>query len=183
MVHLPFSTVSSTHSLRFALLYFTSHCCRAMSVCLPISIAHSILFLLLFIHCARNSAKYTHCRCFPSRWKSANRRRKKKMLHRHTIIVCARCDLLKCRQWKFITWNRYLVIQWWYDWHSNDERIPQCVCDHLMISPILFTRCALVSYLYHHHHFQPLNAIFRVNWTNEEVKNLSILLWATKIGH
>lgn len=151
MVHLPFSSVSSTHPLRFALLYFTLLSCH---VCLSTHFycsIHSILFAFFFVvHAIHRS---THCGCFPSRWKSANRRR---MFRRHTIIVCAQCVLLMCRQWKFITRNRYLVIQWWYDWHSNDEQIPQC--DHLMISPILFTSftdvrsfhmCTIITILSH----------------------------------
>lgn len=41
--------------------------------------------------------------------------------------------------------------------------------------------CVYVSY-YHHHHFEPLKVIFRVNSTNEE-KEKSISMWMAKIGH
>lgn len=83
-------------------------------------------------------------------------------------------------------------IQWWYNWHSNDEQIPQWSRPFFLLTSLQLQSfqnphtCLRFTYLYHHHHFEPLKAIFRVNSTNGEENiyiYISILLWATKIGH
>lgn len=185
MVHLPFSSVSSTHSSRFTWLcaYITLHYFSLLScrVCLSTHFycsIHSISILLCFLLCVHAIQRNECVHMLSLRWKSANRRR---MFHRHTIIVCARARDVFCDVICSFAGNGNLsletvslVIQWWYDWHSNDEQIPQC--DHLddlahsrtHFTPKLSAHTHVRrSYLYHHHHFEPSKAIFRVNSTNE----------------